>query len=88
MPLPTSPHPHPHTLTNNEGHRCLHVAGEGKGAQWDVCALPGEGKENGSQCLPDTGEEGRSGGVEDNLLFQEEKGEEGEAVVGVQGEEK
>ena len=35
-----------------------------------------------------TGEEGRSGGEQDNLLLQEEKGEEGEVVVGIQGEEK
>ena len=90
-PTLTSSHtpssPHLHTLTNDKGHGCLHVAGEGEGTHWDVSALPGEGEDNGSQGLPDTGEEGRTGGVEDNLLLQEEKGEERDAVVSVQGEE-
>lgn len=71
-------------LTNNEGHRGLHVAGEGQGTHGYVGTLPAEGEEDGAKSLSDRGQEGRLGGGESHFLLCEEEEVKGEQNVGVQ----
>ena len=65
----------------------MHVGGEGEGTEGDISALPREGEENRTKSLSHTCEEGRTGGMEDDLLLQHGQGKQCEAVVRVQGSE-